>query len=79
MSMKCEITGKKSMVGHNVSHANNKTKRLFNPNLKVKRFYVAEENRWVTLKVSASAIRTINKKGIFACLKEARAKGYTNK
>ncbi len=79
MSMKCEITGKKTIVGNNVSHANNKTKRVFNPNLRVKRFYIAEESKWITLKVSASGIRNINKKGILACLKEARAKGFTAK
>ncbi|SFW14032.1 LSU ribosomal protein L28P [Sinomicrobium oceani] len=64
------------MVGNNVSHAMNKTKRKFNVNLTKKRFYIPEEDRWVTLKVSTSALKTINKKGISAVLKEARAKGY---
>jgi large subunit ribosomal protein L28 len=75
----CEITGKRAIVGHHVSHANNKTKRRFYPNLQVKRFFVPEENRWVTLKVSTEALRIINRKGIYACLKEARKLGYTSK
>ena len=77
MSRVCQITGKKPQVGNNVSHANNKTKRRFNPNLQKKRFYIPEEDKWVTLKVSASAIRTINKNGITAVLKKARANGNT--
>ncbi len=76
MSRVCELTGKRAMVGNNVSHAMNKTKRKFNVNLTKKRFYIPEEDRWVTLKVSTSALKTINKKGISAVLKEARAKGY---
>jgi large subunit ribosomal protein L28 len=64
------------MVGNNVSHSNRKTKRRFLPNLVTKKFYVPEENTFITLKVSTSAIRTINKKGISACLKDARAKGF---
>ena len=72
MSRVCEITGKKPQVGNNVSHAKNKTKRKFYPNLQKKRFYIPEEDKWVTLKVSTSALRTINKKGIAAVLKEAR-------
>jgi large subunit ribosomal protein L28 len=75
MSRVCQITGKRPQVGNNVSHANNKTKRKFYPNLQKKRFYIAEEDRWVTLKVSTSAIRTINKNGITAVLKKARANG----
>ncbi len=75
MSRVCEITGKRPRVGNNVSHANNKTKRKFYPNLQKKRFYIAEEDRWITLKVSTSAIRTINKNGITAVLKKARANG----
>lgn len=67
------------MVGNNVSHANNKTKRRFYPNLQVKRFFLAEENKWITLKVSASGIRTINKLGLGAALKEAKRKGYYTK
>ncbi|XLS28198.1 50S ribosomal protein L28 [Flavobacteriaceae bacterium M23B6Z8] len=76
MSRVCELTGKKAMVGNNVSHAMNKTKRRFDANLTKKRFYIPEEDRWVTLKVSTSAIKNINKKGISAVLKEARAKGF---
>ncbi len=75
MSRVCQITGKRAMVGNNVSHAMNKTKRKFSVNLIKKRFYIAEEDRWVTLKISASALKTINKKGIAAVLKEAKANG----
>jgi len=77
MSRVCELTGKRAMVGNSVSHAMNKTKRKFSVNLFKKRFYLPEEDRWVTLKVSTSAIKTINKKGITAVLKEARAKGLS--
>ena len=76
MSRICQITGKKAMVGNNVSHSNRKTKRKFNPNLQEKRFYVPEEKKWITLKVSTSGIKIINKRGIYACIKEAREKGY---
>ena len=79
MSRVCELTGKKPMVGNNVSHAMNKTKRKFNANLVKKRFYIPEEDKWITLKVSTSALRTINKKGISAVLKEARENGFLNK
>lgn len=72
----CEITGKRIMVGNNVSHSNKKTKRVFKPNLHVKRFYLADEDKWITLKVSAAGIRNINKKGLSVCLKEAREKGF---
>ncbi|MCG8388012.1 MAG: 50S ribosomal protein L28 [Cytophagales bacterium] len=75
MSRVCQITGKRARVGNNVSHANNKTKRRFYPNLQKKRFYIPEEDKWITLKVSTSAIRTINKNGISAVLKKAREKG----
>ena len=75
MSKVCDITGKRPQVGNNVSHANNKTKRRFNPNLQKKRFYIPEEDKWITLKVSTSALRTINKNGITAVLKKARANG----
>ena len=67
------------MVGNNVSHAMNKTKRKFEANLVKKRFYIPEEDRWVTLKVSTSAIKTINKKGISAVIKDAREKGFLTK
>ena len=76
MSRVCELTGKKAMTGNNVSHAMNKTKRKFDANLVKKRFYIPEEDKWVTLKVSTSALKTINKIGISAMLKEARAKGF---
>jgi large subunit ribosomal protein L28 len=64
------------MVGNNVSHSNRKTKRKFYPNLITKKFFLPEEDRYITLKISASALRTIDKKGITACVKEAKAKGY---
>jgi large subunit ribosomal protein L28 len=67
------------MGGNSVSHSNIKTKRKFYPNLQTKRFFIPEENRYITLKVSAQGIRTINKNGISACLKEAREKGYLKK
>jgi large subunit ribosomal protein L28 len=64
------------MVGNNVSHSNRKTKRRFYPNLITKKFFIPEEDNFITLKISAAALRTINKKGISACLKEARQKGF---
>ncbi|OUS02081.1 50S ribosomal protein L28 [Flavobacteriales bacterium 33_180_T64] len=76
MSRVCELTGKKAMVGNNVSHAMNRTKRRFNANLIKKRFYIPEQNEWITLKVSTSALKTINKIGIFAAIKEAKSKGF---
>lgn len=76
MSRICQITGKRMMVGNKVSHSNVKTKRRFYPNLQTKKFYIPEEDRWITLRVTAGGIRTINKKGISACLKEAREKGF---
>ena len=79
MSRVCELTGKRAMVGNNVSHALNRTKRRFDVNLMVKRFYIPEEDKWITLKISASALKNINRKGIFAVLKEAREKGYLKK
>lgn len=79
MSRVCELTGKKAMVGNNVSHAMNKTKRKFDVNLLKKRFYIPEEDKWITLRVSASAIKNINKKGIAAVIKEARTKGFLTK
>ncbi len=75
MARVCQITGKKTQVGNNVSHANNKTKRKFYPNLQIKRFYIPSEDKWISLKVSTRAIRTISKKGIEAVLKEARQSG----
>ncbi len=69
----CEITGKKAVIGNNVSHSNAKTKRRFSPNLKTKRYFLEQEGRWITLKVSAAGMKTINKKGLQAALKEAKA------
>lgn len=75
MSRVCSVTGKKAMVGNNVSHSQRKTKRKFGVNLIKKRFFVPEENQWITLRLSASALKTVNRKGISAVLKEARANG----
>ncbi len=75
MSRVCQVTGKKPIVGNSVSHSNIKTKRRFLPNLQTKRFFYAEEDRWITLKVSSEAIRTINKNGLDTVVKELRAKG----
>nr|NQU94108.1 50S ribosomal protein L28 [Bacteroidota bacterium] len=75
MARICDLTGKKMMVGNKVSHSNIKTKRRFYPNLQTKKFFIPEENEWITLKVSTSALKTINKKGISAALKDARDKG----
>ncbi|MBE9488638.1 MAG: 50S ribosomal protein L28 [Bacteroidetes bacterium] len=69
----CQITGKRAQSGNNVSHSHKKTKRTFAPNLRTKRFFLEEEGRWVTLKVSAHAMRTINKNGLSATLKGAKA------
>ena len=79
MSRVCEITGKKAIVGNKVSHSNTKTKRKFNVNLKVKKFFLPEENKWITLRISTSALRTINKNGITAAIKEAREHGFLKK
>ncbi len=76
MSKVCELTGKKAMVGNNVSFSINKTKRRFEVNLSKKRFYIPEEDRWITLKVSTRALKSINKKGISEVLKEAKSKGF---
>ncbi|AYD46557.1 MAG TPA: 50S ribosomal protein L28 [Arachidicoccus soli] len=75
MARVCQVTGKKPMVGNNVSHSNIKTKRRFLPNLQTKRFFLAEEDRWITLKLSADAIRTINKNGLLSVVKQLRADG----
>ena len=74
MSRVCEVTGKRPTTGNNVSHANNKTKRRFLPNLKSRRFWVAEENRFVTLRVSTKAIRIIDKVGISEVLRRIKSK-----
>jgi len=75
MARVCQVTGKKPIGGHKVSHSNIKTKRRFLPNLQTKRFYLVEEDKWITLKVSTEAIRTINKNGLYSVVKELRAKG----
>ncbi|WP_140937027.1 50S ribosomal protein L28 [Sphingobacterium lumbrici] len=76
MSRICDLTGKTALTGNNVSHSNVKTKRKFYPNLQTKRFYIPEEDRWITLKVSTSAIRTINKNGITSVINKFIKKGY---
>ena len=76
MSRVCELTGKRAMFGNKVSHALNRSKRRFNVNLLKKRLYIPEEDKWITLKVSASALKTINKIGIFAAIKDAKSKGF---
>ena len=75
MSKICEISGKRVMFGNNVSKALNRTKRRFDPNIIKKRFFIPEEDKWITLTVSTSVLKTINKKGISAVLKGAREKG----
>ena len=79
MSRICEITGKSAIKRHSVSHSNKKTKRWFNANIQSKTFFVPEENREIKLKVSAAGLRHIDKKGIYACIKEAREKGFLTK
>jgi large subunit ribosomal protein L28 len=75
MARKCEVTGKGPMVGNHVSHANNKTKRRFLPNLQYRRFWVESENRWVRLRITNAALRLIDKKGIDVVLADLRARG----
>jgi len=79
MSKICEITGKKVITGNNVSHSNARTRRRFYPNLQTKKFYIPEEDKYITLKISAAGIRRINKSGISACMKDAREKGFLKK
>ncbi|NQY12106.1 MAG: 50S ribosomal protein L28 [Flavobacteriales bacterium] len=76
MSRICQITGKAVMSGNNVSHSKRRTKRKFYPNLQTKKFYIPEEDKFITLKISAKGIRIINKKGVAATIKEAKAKGF---
>ena len=76
MSRVCQITGKKVISGNNVSKSNRKTKRKFAPNLSTKKFFNPETEEWVTLKVSAAGLRNINKNGIAASVKKAKAKGW---
>ena len=75
MARVCQVTGKKPMVGNNVSHANNKTKRRFLPNLHNRRFWVETENRWVSLRITTAGLRLIDKVGIDAVLADLRARG----
>mgnify|MGYP003768074837 FL=1 len=75
MARICQLTGKKRMIGHHVSHSNIKTKRTFAPNLQTKKFFIPEDKRWITLKISTSALRTIDKNGITACIKKYMEKG----
>lgn len=79
MSQICQITGKRVLVGNNVSHSKRRTKRTFMPNLFDKKFFLEDEKRWVTLKVSAAGIKEITKKGLSKALKEAQEKGYISK
>jgi len=78
MARICQVTGKGPRTGNNVSHANNKTKRRFLPNLQSRRFWVESENRWVRLRVSTQAIRTIDKNGIDAVLADMRLRGLAS-
>lgn len=78
MARVCQVTGKMRMIGNNVSHSKRRTKREFAPNLQNKRFWLEEEQRFINLKVSAAGMRTINKKGLSAVLKESKAKGLIN-
>lgn len=75
MARVCQVTGKMPIGGNKVSHSNIKTKRRFLPNLQKKKFYLAEEDKWITLKLSTEAIRTINKNGLYSVVKQLRAKG----
>ncbi|OSZ78764.1 50S ribosomal protein L28 [Chitinophagaceae bacterium IBVUCB1] len=75
MARVCQVTGRKPVTGHKISFSNKKAKRRFLPNLQVKRFFLAEEDRWVTLKLTTDAIRTINKNGLLTVVKELRAQG----
>lgn len=75
MARVCQLTGKRPITGNKVSHSNIKTRRRFLPNLQTKKFYLAEEDRWITLKLSTEGIRTINKNGLYHTVKEMRAKG----
>ncbi|NNC83750.1 MAG: 50S ribosomal protein L28 [Flavobacteriales bacterium] len=76
MARVCQLTGKKMMVGNNVSHSKRRTKRRFYPNLIDKKFYIPEDNKWVSLRISTSALKTINKIGIKAAIERAKEKGY---
>ncbi|MBM4138812.1 MAG: 50S ribosomal protein L28 [Nitrospira sp.] len=75
MGRYCQVTGKKPVSGNNVSHANNKTRRRFVPNLQRKRYFLTEENRWITLSVSTHGMKIINKRGLAPVVSEMRAAG----
>jgi len=75
MARVCQVTGKVPVTGNKVSHSNIKTKRRFLPNLQTKRFFLAEEDKWITLKLTTDGIRTINKRGLYSVVKELRANG----
>jgi large subunit ribosomal protein L28 len=75
MARVCQVTGKRPISGNSVSHSNIKTKRRFLPNLQNKRFFLAEENKWISLKVSSEGLRTINKNGLYSVVKKLRAEG----
>jgi len=75
MARVCQVTGKKPMSGHNVSHANNRTKRRFLPNLQNRRFWIESENRWISLRLTTAGLRTIDKNGIEAVLTDLRKRG----
>jgi len=77
MARVCQVTGRKPVTGHKVSFSNKKSKRRFLPNLQTKRFFLVEEDRWVTIKLTADSIRTINKNGLMPIVKKLRAKGQT--
>ena len=79
MSKICQITGKRAMVGNNVSHSKRRTKRTFMPNLFIKRFFLEEEDRWISIKVSAAGIKVITKNGLQQALKDAKTKGFITK
>ena len=75
MARVCQITGKSPITGNSISHSNIKTKRRFLPNLQTKRFFLAEEDKWITLKISSEGLRTINKNGLASVVKQLRAEG----
>lgn len=77
MARVCQVTGKRPITGNKVSHSNIKTKRRFLPNLQTKKFFLAEEDKWITLKLSSDAIRTINKNGLYSVVKRLRAEGVS--
>lgn len=77
MARVCQVTGRKPVTGHKVSFSNKKAKRRFLPNLQTKRFFLVEEDRWVTIKLTADSVRTINKNGLYSVVKELRAAGHT--